>query len=39
MFTPVVGLTVHANSFAALAEVRDAELSADASMLSGLGSL
>jgi hypothetical protein len=34
MFTPVVGLTVHANSFAALAEVRDAELSADASMLS-----
>jgi hypothetical protein len=35
MFTPVVGLTVHANSFAALAEVRDASmLSADASMLS-----
>ena len=34
MFTPAASLPKHANSFAALAEVRDAELSADASMLS-----
>ena len=34
MFTSAASLPVHANSFAALAEVRNAELSADASMLS-----
>jgi hypothetical protein len=34
MFTPAASLPEHANSFATLAEVRDAELSTDASMLS-----